>query len=182
MTFTETRLPGVWLIEADVFPDNRGAFVLGWTPEPFIERGLETKIAQIGIAVNIRRGTIRGLHFQRPPLDEAKLVRVVRGGIFDVAVDLRPDSPTFRQWVGATLTAENRRMIYLPPGFAHGYQTLDDGTEVLYAVSKPYSRDHQDGVRWDDAAFGIDWPLGSPTSINERDATYPDFMVGHSRV
>lgn len=177
MTFTETRLPGVWLIDADVFPDNRGAFVLTWTPEPLETRGLDTRIAQIGIAVNIRRGTIRGLHYQRPPMDEAKQVRVVRGGIFDVAVDLRPGSPTFRHWVGVTLTANNRRMVYLPPGFAHGYQTLEDGTEVLYSVSKPYSRAHQEGVRWDDPAFGIEWPLGPPTMINERDATYPDFAV-----
>ncbi|HYN08275.1 MAG TPA: dTDP-4-dehydrorhamnose 3,5-epimerase [Vicinamibacterales bacterium] len=178
MTFTETHLPGVWLIDADVFPDHRGAFVLAWTPEPFAERGLDTRIAQVGISVNIHRGTIRGLHYQRPPFDETKLIRVVQGGIFDVAVDLRPESPTFRQWVGVTLTAENRQMLYIPRGFAHGYQTLEDGTEALYSVSKPYSRAHQDGVRWDDAAFGIDWPLGAPSSINERDATYPDFVWG----
>jgi dTDP-4-dehydrorhamnose 3,5-epimerase len=177
MTFTETKLPGVWTIDGDVFPDARGAFVLAWTPEPFEERVLETRIAQIGIAVNIHQGTIRGLHFQRPPFDETKLIRVVRGGIFDVAVDLRPESKTFRQWVGEILTAENRRMMYVPRGFAHGYQTLDDRTEVLYSVSKPYSRAHQEGVRWNDPAFAIDWPLGSPSSINERDATYPDFVV-----
>ncbi len=181
MTFTETRLPGVWLIEADVFPDARGAFVLGWTPEPFEERGLETHIAQVGFGVNIRKGTIRGLHYQRPPFDEAKQVRVVRGAIFDVALDIRPGSPTFRQWVGVTLTDTNRKMLYIPPGFAHGYQTLAEATEVMYAVSKPYSRAHQDGVRWDDAAFGIEWPLGSPSSINERDATYPDFGVEKTR-
>jgi dTDP-4-dehydrorhamnose 3,5-epimerase len=177
MTFTETRLPGVWVIDADEFPDTRGAFVLAWAPEPFEERGLETKISQIGIGVNIRQGTIRGLHFQRPPFDEVKLIRVVRGGIFDVAVDLRPESKTLRQWVGEILTAENRRMLYVPRGFAHGYQTLDDRTEVMYSVSKPYSQAHQDGVRWNDPAFAIDWPLGSPSSINERDATYPDFGV-----
>jgi dTDP-4-dehydrorhamnose 3,5-epimerase len=180
MTFTETRVPGVWLIDADVFPDDRGAFVLAWTPEPFAERGLDTEIAQIGISVNIRRGTIRGLHYQRPPLDETKLVRVVKGAIFDVALDLRPKSPTFRRWVGVTLTDANRQMLYIPRGFAHGYQTLEDGTEVLYAVSKPYSRAHQDGVRWDDPAFGIDWPLGPPTSINERDATYANFEIKRS--
>jgi dTDP-4-dehydrorhamnose 3,5-epimerase len=182
MTFTETRLPGVWLIDADLFPDHRGAFVLTWTPEPFEARGLDTRIAQVGIAVNIRRGTIRGLHYQRPPLDEAKQIRAVRGAIFDVAVDLRPDSPTFCRWVGVTLTADNRRMLYLPPGFAHGYQTLEDSTEVLYSVSKPYSRAHQEGVRWDDPAFGIEWPLGSPSVINDRDATYPDLAVGHRHV
>jgi dTDP-4-dehydrorhamnose 3,5-epimerase len=176
MTFTETRLQGVWLIDADVFPDTRGAFVLVWTPEPFAERGLDTHIAQVGISVNIRRGTIRGLHYQRPPLDETKFIRVVKGAIFDVAVDLRPESPTFRNWVSATLTAANRQMLYIPRGFAHGYQTLEDDTEVLYSVSKPYSRDHQDGVRWNDPAFGIDWPLGAPASINERDATYADFV------
>jgi dTDP-4-dehydrorhamnose 3,5-epimerase len=174
MTFTETRLPGVWLIDANPFADNRGAFVLTWAPEPLEARGLDTRIAQIGIAVNIRRGTIRGLHYQRPPLDEAKQVRVVRGAIFDVAVDLRPDSPTFCQWVGATLTADNRRMVYLPPGFAHGYQTLEDGSEVLYSVSKPYSRVHQEGVRWDDPAFGILWPE-RVVVVSERDRAYPDW-------
>jgi dTDP-4-dehydrorhamnose 3,5-epimerase len=182
MTFTETRLPGVWLIDADVFPDARGAFVLTWTPEPFDSRDLETRIAQIGISVNHRRGTIRGLHYQRPPMDEAKQIRAVRGAIFDVAVDLRPNSPTFCQWVGVTLTAENRRMLYLPAGCAHGYQTLEDGTEVLYSVSKAYSLAHQEGVRWDDPAFGIEWPLGRPSMINERDATYPDFAVEQRQV
>jgi dTDP-4-dehydrorhamnose 3,5-epimerase len=176
MTFAETRLPGVWLIDCDVFHDDRGIFVVAWRPEPFQDRGLDTRIAQCSLVSNSRRGTIRGLHFQRPPFDEVKLVRAIRGAVFDVAVDLRPESPTFRQWVGAMLSAENRRMLYVPRGFAHGYQTLSDDSDVFYSVSAPYSRAHQEGVRWDDPAFGIEWPLGPPAAINDRDARYPDFQ------
>jgi dTDP-4-dehydrorhamnose 3,5-epimerase len=117
------------------------------------------------------------MHFQAAPFQEAKVIRAVRGAIFDVAVDLRPDSPTFKQWTGHELTAENRQVMYVPPGCAHGYQTLDDDAEVFYFVSAPYSPPHQRGVRWNDPAFGIDWPLGAPVSIHERDASYPDFLA-----
>jgi dTDP-4-dehydrorhamnose 3,5-epimerase len=175
VVFTELSVPGVWLVHADVFPDDRGSFIRAWMPEEFASRGLETGIAQCSMATNHRRGTIRGMHYQTAPHEEVKLVRVVRGAIFDVAVDLRPDSPTYRQWVGAELTADNRHALYLPKGMAHGYQTLTDDVEVLYFVSTPYAPAHARGVRWNDAAFGIDWPLGAPTLIHDRDATYPDF-------
>jgi dTDP-4-dehydrorhamnose 3,5-epimerase len=175
MRFTETRIPGVLLVESEVFADDRGVFMPAWMPEAFAARGLDTRIAQGSLAVTTRRGTIRGMHFQAPPFQEAKLIRVVRGAMFDVAVDLRPGSPTFAQWVGVELSAENRCAIYIPAGCAHGYQTLVDDTEVFYFVSAPYSPPHQRGVRWNDPAFGIEWPLGPPTSIHERDATYPDF-------
>lgn len=174
MTLTETELAGVWLIDADVFPDARGSFIRAWLPEEFQARGLETTIAQCSMATNHRRGTIRGMHYQAAPFEEVKVVRAVCGAIFDVAVDLRPDSPTFRRWIGAELSAANRRSLYLPGGVAHGYQTLTDNAEVLYFVSAPYAPSHAGGVRWNDPAFAIAWPLGAPTMINDRDASYPD--------
>ena len=177
MTFHETRIPGVLMVEPDIFPDERGAFIRTWLPEEFSGRGLETRLAQASVATNRTRGTIRGLHFQTAPHEEVKLIRVIRGAIYDIALDLRRDSPTFLQWVGVELTADTHRMFYVPRGCAHGYQTLTDDAQVFYFVSAPYSPAHQAGVRWDDPAFAIEWPLGAPTMINHRDATYPDFTV-----
>jgi dTDP-4-dehydrorhamnose 3,5-epimerase len=181
MHFAETKIPGVVIVTPDVFEDERGVFVRAWMPDEFASRGLDTRIAQASAALTRRRGTIRGMHYQAAPFEEAKTVRVIRGSIFDVAIDLRPDSPTFRQWTGATLSADNRQVMYLPPGCAHGYQTLEDDTEVFYFVSAAYSPPHQRGVRWNDPVFGIVWPLGPPTSIHERDAAYPDFDIGANR-
>jgi len=178
MTFTETTIPGVLLVDADVFSDERGSFEPAWVPEVFARRGLETTIAQGSFARTRQRGTVRGMHFQAAPFEEVKIIRVIAGAVYDVAVDLRPESPTYRQWVGVELSASNRRMMYIPRGCAHGYQTLADDTEVFYFVSAPYSPPHQRGVRWNDPAFGIDWPLGTPALINERDATFPDFRPG----
>ena len=175
MTFTPTEIPGVRIVDPDVFEDERGAFVRAWMPDEFAANGLETRIAQASMALTRERGTIRGLHFQAAPFEEAKVVRVIRGAAFDVAVDLRPDSPAYLRWVGVELSAANRRILYLPAGCAHGYQTLEPDTEVFYFVSSPYSLPHQRGVRWNDPAFGITWPLGAPTQINERDARYPDY-------
>ena len=175
MQFTETKIGGVWLVEPDVFHDDRGTFARAWMPDEFSARGLNTAIAQGSLAFTRQRGTIRGLHFQAPPLQETKIIRTVRGAVFDVAVDLRPESPTYLQSVGIEISADNRRVVYIPAGCAHGYQTLEDDTEVFYFVSAPYSPPHQRGVRWDDPAFSIVWPLGPPTSIHERDAAYPDF-------
>jgi dTDP-4-dehydrorhamnose 3,5-epimerase len=173
MRFTETAIPGVMLVDPDVFEDERGAWILAWKPSEFAARGLDTGIAQASSAVTRERGSIRGMHYQAAPFEEAKVIRVTRGAIFDVAVDLRSDSPTFLKWVGAELSAANRRIMYVPKGVAHGYQTLEDDTEVFYFVSAEYSPPHQRGVRWDDPALGITWPLGTPTRINPRDATYP---------
>jgi dTDP-4-dehydrorhamnose 3,5-epimerase len=181
LLFTETRLPGVWLIDCEVFPDDRGAFAPAWRPDAFAARGLETAIAQASLASNIRRGTIRGLHYQTAPFEEAKTVRVVRGAIHDVTVDLRPDSPTYLQWIGVDLTADNRRMVYVPRGCAHGYQTLVDDTDVFYFVSAVYSPAHQQGIRWDDPAVGIQWPLGAPARISERDRHFPDLRPAAAR-
>ena len=174
MTFTDTEIPGVVLVDPDVFQDERGAFVVVWLAEDFKARGLETRLVQASGALTRQRGSIRGLHYQAAPFEEAKVVRVTRGAIFDVAVDVRPDSPTYLRWVGHELSADNRRIMYVPPGCAHGYQTLAPDTEVFYFVSAEYSPPHQRGVRWNDPAFNIDWPLGPPTCINDRDASYPD--------
>ena len=175
MRFTPTSIDGVVIVDADVFADDRGAFIRTWMPEEFQAHGLDTRIAQCSMAFNKKRGTIRGLHYQESPFQEVKVVRAVAGAIFDVAVDLRRDSPTFCQWIGVELTSHNRRSLYIAPGLAHGYQTLTDDAEVFYLVSAPYSPPHQRGVRWNDAAFGIKWPLGTPSIIHERDATYRDF-------
>lgn len=177
MTFAETRLPGVYLITPNVFRDDRGSFAPVWLPDEFAAKGLDSALAQGSLATNRVRGTIRGLHYQEAPAGQAKCVRVVRGAIFDVAVDLRPDSSTFRQWVGAELSADNHHMLYIPDGFAHGYQTLVDDASVFYFASAPWSPAHERGVRWDDPAFGIDWPIGAPAAIHPRDAGYPDFAV-----
>ena len=175
MTFTDTKLPGVVIIDYDVFADDRGYFAITWAEKDFAARGLDTRIVQSNVSANKTRGTIRGLHFQAEPFAEVKIVRTTRGAIFDVAVDLRPDSPTFRQWVGVELSATNHRQLYLPPGCAHGYQTLTEDAEIVYFVSAPYSPPHQRGVRWNDPAFGIKGPLGAPAVIHPRDAGYPDF-------
>ncbi len=175
MRFIEQKLPGVFVIECDEFPDDRGSFIRAWMPEEFREHGLSVAIAQCLFAMNHRRGTIRGMHYQADPMGDHKTTRVTRGAVFDVAIDLRPDSPTFCQWTGTELSADNHRILYMPPGCAHGYQTLTDDAEVFYFVSSGYSPPHQRGVRYNDPAFGIEWPLGTPTIINERDATYPDF-------
>jgi dTDP-4-dehydrorhamnose 3,5-epimerase len=175
LTFTDTDLPGVVIIEADVFPDARGSFVRAWVATECGARGLDTAIAQCSFSNNHERGTIRGMHFQTAPFDGSKTVRVTRGAAFDVAIDLRPDSPTFRRWFGVELTDRNHRALYLPPGCAHGYQTLAEDVQVLYFQSAQYAPNHQAGVRWNDPAFGVRWPIDPPTQINDRDRTYPDF-------
>jgi dTDP-4-dehydrorhamnose 3,5-epimerase len=175
MTFTELALPGAWLVDCDVFADERGAFARAWMPEEFQAQGLETRFVQGSIATTRRRGTIRGLHWQVAPAEQIKIVRVTRGAVFDCLVDLRPDSPSFCRWAGVELTADNRRLLYVPAGFAHGYQTLSDDSDVFYFASAPYSPAHEAGARWDDPAFGVEWPLGPPSVISPRDAAFPDF-------
>jgi len=174
--FIRQPLGGLVVVESDVFTDARGSLTRAWIPGEFAAHGLSVDVAQCLMAFNHQRGTIRGMHYQAEPFCEHKTVRVTRGAVFDVAVDLRPDSPTYCQWSGAELSADNRRMLYIPPGFAHGYQTLADDTELLYLVSSEYSPAHQRGVRYNDPAFGIRWPLGEPSVVHERDAAYPDFV------
>ena len=174
MIFSETKIGGVFVIEPERFEDERGFFAPSFSQREFEARGLAGRFVENNISFNKRRGTLRGLHYQAAPHGQAKLVRCTSGAIFDVAVDLRRESPTFRQWVGVELTARNRLMLYVPEGFAHGFQTLEDDAEVFYQVSERYAPESAGGVRWDDPAFGIEWPLKVEV-INDRDASYEDF-------
>ncbi len=174
MTFTTTPI-GAVVIEPERLADGRGFFARSFCAREFEARGMNPHVAQCNISFSPRRGTLRGMHFQRAPHAEAKLVRCTAGALYDVALDLRPGSPTFRRHFAIELSAENRTMLYLPEGFAHGFQTLVDDTEIFYQVSAPYAPEHAGGVRWNDPAFGIAWPL-PVTMIAERDDAYPDFQ------
>lgn len=174
MIFQETKLAGAFVIELEKFEDDRGFFARSWSEREFAERGLEPHLAECNVSFNAKRGTLRGMHYQASPHGQAKLVRCTIGSIFDVIVDLRPESSTFKQWTSVELTARNHRMLYVPKDFAHGFQTLEDDTEVFYQMSHPYAAPAGRGVRWNDPAFGIAWPEGERTII-ERDQTFPDF-------
>jgi dTDP-4-dehydrorhamnose 3,5-epimerase len=174
MRITATRIGGVFLLDVEPRSDERGSFSRIWCRHEIAEAGLVTDVAQASLSFNIRKGTLRGLHLQAPPHDEVKIVRCTRGAIFDVALDLRPGSPTFKRWVGVELSADNRRAIYIPVGCAHGFQTLLPDTEILYQMSTFHVADAARGVRWNDPAFGIEWPEDD-RMISERDRTYPDF-------
>jgi dTDP-4-dehydrorhamnose 3,5-epimerase len=174
MRFTETKVAGAFLIEPEPIADERGFFARTWCREEFADHGLNPELAQANISFNHRKGTLRGLHYQEPPHAEAKLVRSVRGAIWDLALDLRSDSPSYLAWFGAELSDANRAMLYVPEGCAHGFLTLTDDAEVAYQMSAPYAPQAARGVRFDDPAFGISWP-GEVVVINERDRTYPDF-------
>jgi dTDP-4-dehydrorhamnose 3,5-epimerase len=173
MRFTETKVAGAYLVEPEQLADERGFFARTWCAEEFADHGLNPRLAQANISFNHRKGTLRGMHYQAEPHAEAKLVRCTRGAIFDVAVDLRPGSPTHRAWYGVELSADNRAMLYVPEGCAHGFLTLADATEVAYQMSAPFAPEAARGVRFDDPAFGIEWP-GEVLVINERDRGYPD--------
>jgi dTDP-4-dehydrorhamnose 3,5-epimerase len=173
--FVETRLTGSFIIEPERNEDQRGFFARTWCQREFMKHGLNPRLAQCSVSFNRKRGTLRGMHYQIAPHEEAKLVRCTRGAIYDVIIDLRPDSPTFTRWVAAELTAANYRMLYIPEGFAHGFQTLDDDSEVFYQMSEFYAPECARGVRWNDPAFGIQWPSDERT-ISLRDDTYPDFV------
>ena len=174
MIFTELALKGVYLIEPDRREDERGFFARTFCAEEFSAHGLSPTVVQCNISFNRHRGTLRGLHFQAPPHSEARLVRCTRGNIYDVIVDLRPDSRTFKQWDAIELTADNRRMLYVPEGVAHGFQTLADDTEVLYQMSEFYHPECARGIRWDDPAFEIKWPVANPI-ISDKDRSFMDF-------
>jgi dTDP-4-dehydrorhamnose 3,5-epimerase len=180
MIFTETDIHGVWVVEPERYEDERGFFARTWDPDEFAAHGLNPHLAQCSISFNARGATLRGLHFQVAPHEEAKLVRCTAGAMFDVALDLRTTSPTFRSWFGTTLSGENRRALYVPEGCAHGFLTLADATEVHYQISAPHDPDAACGVRWDDPAFGIEWP-GEVDVISERDRTYADFETVHGK-
>ena len=157
----------------ELLPDERGFFARSWCQKEFEDRGLNSKLVQCSVSFNARKGTLRGIHYQGEPFPEVKVVRCTRGAIYDVVVDLRPQSPTFKQWIGVVLDAENRRMLYIPGGCAHGFLTLEDNTEVFYQMSEFYHPELARGVRWNDPAFQIAWPAEVKV-ISERDNTYPN--------
>jgi dTDP-4-dehydrorhamnose 3,5-epimerase len=174
MRFTETPLAGAFVIDLEPIEDERGFFARTWSVQDFEHVGLDASLAQCNVAWNRVRGTLRGMHFQREPFAEVKIVRCTHGAILDVIVDIRPSSPTRCRWTSVELSADNHRMLYVPKGFAHGYITLCDDVEAHYHVSAPYSPAHASGFRWNDPAFGIAWPL-MPTVISEKDRNWPDF-------
>jgi dTDP-4-dehydrorhamnose 3,5-epimerase len=176
MNFTETTLKGACIIDPKRIEDERGFFARGWCRNEFEAHALNPAMVQLNIGFNHARGTLRGMHFQKAPMAEAKLVRCTKGALYDVIVDLRRDSPTHGQWLGVELTEENRRMIYVPEGFAHGYQTLADRTEVHYLTSQFYAPEHAAGVRFDDPAFGIRWPLPVAV-ISSQDRNWPPYSL-----
>lgn len=177
MIFRETPLPGAWVLEPERFEDERGFFARTYSRGDFADRGLETGVDQCSVSFNHRRGTLRGLHFQTAPREEVKLVRVTRGALWDVIVDLRPESSTFRRHFAVVLAADLGNQLYIPKGMAHGFLTLEDGTEVSYQISEPYAPDLARGYRWDDPAFAIPWP--EPVMvISEKDRSWPWFGEG----
>lgn len=175
MIFTEANLPGAFIIDLQPLEDERGFFARAWSQTEFRDHGLADRIVQCNVSYNRRRGTLRGMHYQAAPHEEAKLIRCTKGSLYDVIIDLRPTSPTHMKWAGVELTADNRRMLYVPEGFAHGYQTLQDDTEALYQVSEFYTPEAERGVRWDDPSFAIVWPSVEERTISKKDASWPDF-------
>jgi dTDP-4-dehydrorhamnose 3,5-epimerase len=175
MIFTETKLAGAFVIEPERFEDERGFFARSWSEREFAELGLSSRVAECNLSFNKKKGTLRGMHLQVAPHGQVKIVRCTSGAIYDCIIDLRPDSPTFKQWVAVELSALNRLMLYIPTEFAHGFQTLEDDTEVFYQMSEVYHPESAAGVRWNDPAFGIAWPL-EISAIAERDATYEDYQ------
>ncbi len=171
MKFIETKLKGAYIIEIERISDNRGFFARSWCQQEFCDRGLNPNLVQCNISFNLKKGTLRGMHYQAKPHEEAKLVRCTKGAIYDIIIDIRPDSSTFKKWIAVELSSENRKMLYIPEGFAHGFQTLEDNTEVFYQMSEFYHPAGARGIRWDDPAFQLEWQLMSKI-ISERDSSY----------
>lgn len=176
MKFIEAALPGAFIIEPEPLEDERGFFARAFCAHEFERHGLNPRLVQCSISYNRLKGTLRGMHYQASPHAEAKLVRCTRGAIYDVIVDLRPESPSYRRWVAVELTAENHRALYIPEGLAHGFQTLDNDTEVLYQMSEFFHPESARGMRWDDPAFRIEWPEAARI-ISPKDIAYPDFVA-----
>ena len=175
MVFTETKLKGAFIIEPELHEDTRGFFALSWSRTVFANRGLDSELTECNISFSRQKGTLRGMHYQAAPHAQTKLVRCTRGAIYDVIIDLRPASATFKRWTSVELTESNHLMLYVPKDFAHGFQTLEDRTEVFYQMSTPYSPESGRGLRWNDPAFGIEWPESTGVIMNERDQAYTDF-------
>jgi dTDP-4-dehydrorhamnose 3,5-epimerase len=175
MIFKETALQGAYILELEAAEDERGSFARTFCEREFEAYGLNTRFVQCSLSVNTRRGTLRGMHYQAEPHAETKLVHCVRGSLYDVIIDLRPQSATYCRWVGVELSALNNRLLYVPAGFAHGFQTLEDDTAVYYQISAFYALQSARGVRWDDPAFAIKWPLPDPL-ISDKDSLLPDYQ------
>ncbi|MEQ1849578.1 MAG: dTDP-4-dehydrorhamnose 3,5-epimerase [Candidatus Peribacteraceae bacterium] len=175
MKIKETSLPGVYTVDIDRHTDVRGFFARTWDRESAEKLGLIQQFDYTCISGNAKKGTLRGMHYQIDAHGETKLVRCTKGSMFDVVIDLRPNSPTFKKWIGADLSAENHSALYIPTGCAHGFITMQDDTEVLYQIHGNYNADASKGVRWNDPAFGIEWPM-QPTILSERDTAYPDIV------
>ena len=175
MRFEPLSIAGAYLVQPVPIEDERGFFARTWCAEEFAAQGLASELAQCSVSFNCRKGTLRGMHYQAAPYAEAKLVRCAKGAIYDVLLDLRTESPTYCKWIGVTLSDANSLMAYIPEGVAHGFQTLEDNTEVFYQISSPYCPESSHGVRWNDREFGIEWPLNCPI-LSHRDTNYPDFV------
>ena|SRR2546422_79565 len=174
MHFTETNLRGAFIIEPERLEDERGFFARSWSEREWAAHGLDSHLVECNLSFNKKRGTLRGMHFQTAPRGQAKLVRCTMGAAYDVVIDLRNESATFKKWVAVELTAQNRLMLYVPVGFAHGFQTLKDETEIFYQMSEVYAPEYAEGVRWNDPAFQVEW-LAQVEVISARDNQYPDF-------
>ncbi|MCH9029543.1 MAG: dTDP-4-dehydrorhamnose 3,5-epimerase [Bacteroidetes bacterium] len=177
MIFNETKLKGAYIIEIEKKGDERGFFARAFDHEIFQRMGLASKILQCNISYNKKKGTIRGMHFQQRPFQEVKLLRCTKGSIFDVIIDIRPNSETYKQWISIELTENNYKMLYAPEGFAAGFQTLEDNTSLFYQVSQMYMPEYERGIKWDDPSIRINWPL-KPTTISEKDQNHPPFTDG----
>lgn len=176
MIFIATRLDGAFVIELEKHQDERGYFARTFCQREFAAQGLSTNLAQANTSLSRFKGTLRGMHYQTGPHAETKLVRCLRGAVFDVIIDLRPESESYCQWFGVELTADNGKMLYVPEGFAHGYQTLQDTTELFYLVSQFYTPQAEQGVRWNDVRFGISWPQDKEVLLSDKDRAWPDFQ------
>ena len=175
MRFQETPLAGAFVVDAELHTDARGSFMRAYCHREFAAQGLDTELVQCNISHNVKKGILRGLHFQKPPHEEGKLVRCTAGSIFDVIVDIRADSPTYCKWFGLELSRQNNHALYIPHGFAHGFQTLEPHSDVFYQMTAYFEPDFQVGYRWNDPAFAIDWPLPNPI-LSDRDGGFPDFQ------
>lgn len=177
MKYTPTKIPGVMLIDLEPKTDERGFFARTWDATEAKRAGCDLTIVQCNVSFNQVAGTLRGMHYQEEPYGESKVVRCTQGAIYDVALDLRVDSPTYREWVAAELSAKNRSALFIPRGCAHGFQTLEDDTEISYLMGAAYNPEAARGVRWDDAAFGITWPATTFRTVSEKDRSYPDWAI-----
>ena len=183
MKFLKTKLKDLFIIEFEKSEDERGSFYRIWDKKIFQENGLNDNLVQISISFNKKKGTLRGMHFQKKPFEEAKIVRCTKGKIFDVVIDLRPESKTFMNWASFELDSNESKILYIPEGFAHGFQTLEDNTELVYQISNWYSPEHASGLRWNDNKFQINWPIQNPI-ISKKDLTFDSaekYLKEHSK-